>query len=176
MNKVYGAAKPSLDEALAHHGVKGQRWGVRRRNSEGKTNRQLNRESRQRDRAKAAATNKRLNTNRNKTIDAARQRVKSGQTKAEYRAARKQYKIDKRQIGTREARKNLNAAKLKRMTDIQTANQVKSGRETTIAVIGAVGSVALSTALKSAAASNGRRASAPYVPRAPYRTTAYVNK
>ena len=177
MNKVYGAEKPSLEEALAHHGVKGQRWGVRRARPSGKSNRQLNRESRQRDRAARKADNAAYNRDRNAQIDKARARVRSGTTRQEFKDAKKQYKIDKKTIGTREARKKLQAARLKRQTDIETANQIKSGAETAGAIIGAVGSIALSTALKTAATNRSMPRPTHTAPRGgPIRVNAHVGR
>lgn len=146
MNKVYADEKPSLED-LEHHGVKGQRWGVR--------NRQLNRASRQKDRAtrrRSAAASDRI---RNKQIDEARARVRSGVTKSEFKDAKKQFRVDKKTIGTREARKKLNVARLKKQTDLEKANQIKSGAETAGVIIGAVGGVALSAALAGARVNRG---------------------
>jgi len=176
MIKVYGDAKPSLEDALAHHGVKGMRWGqhIKDTPSSGQSNHQLNKASRQKDRAARKADNAAYNADRNATIDAARTRVRSGATRATYKEAKAQYKIDKKTIGTREARKKLQAARIARNTDHENAQMVKSGAETVGHVLGIVGGVALTAAVGGAAA--GRRPSGGYSQPRVYRTTAYVNK
>ena len=148
MNKVYADEKPSLEE-LSHHGVKGQRWGVR--------NRSMNRASRQKDRATRRRSADASNRIRNKQIDEARVRVRSGVTRSEFKAAKKQFRADKKTIGTREARKKLNVARLKRQTDLEKANQIKSGAETAGHIIGAVGGLTLAALAASGAANRGTR-------------------
>lgn len=131
--------KPSPEEALAHFGIKGMRWGVRRD--------PRNVASRARD--KAAASKDR--SARDKEIDAARVRVNSGQTRLTLKTAKKQFKEDKKTLGRREAKKKLNVARIKANTDIENAQMVKSGAETAGTILGIVGGVVLSAALGAAA-------------------------
>lgn len=140
---IVGLEKPPLGEVLAHHGVKGMRWGVVRKNLAERSavraqNKQLNKESKARDTAA-----------RDAEIEAARQRYATT-ARANYLKAKEQYKVDKQTIGSREARKKLDAVKDKNFNDYQIAQQSKSGKETTLAVLGIVGAIAL-TAIAGAA-------------------------
>lgn len=128
--------KPSPEELL-HFGVKGMKWGTHKKSDQpsGPSNRQLNKESRVRDKAA-----------RDKEIDDARERYKTS-SRQNYLNAKTQYKADKKTIGTREAKKKFNAVKLQNMDDYQVAQQAKSGKETAIAVLSIVGTIAVSAIL-----------------------------
>ena len=144
---IGGQEKPSLEElGLIHFGVKGMKWGVVRNFQR---NRQLNKASRMKDRKENKAAAKREDVERNAAIDAARQRIGSGQARRDFKDAKAQFKVDKKVIGSREARKKLDAVKLRNMNDAETADLVKSGAETAGAVIGAVGSIVLARVLAS---------------------------
>ncbi len=139
--KLYGADKPSLED-LEHFGVPGMRWGVRR-SSTGKTNHQLNKASRAKDKAQTRAEIAKENAQRDAAIEKARVRLSSGKTQADFKAAKRAHKSNKNELGTREARKKLNAAREKRDVDIHNANLIKSGAEATGHMIGTVGAVVL---------------------------------
>lgn len=126
--------KPTIDEALAHFGVMGMRWGQNKKGDQpsAPSNRQLNKESKARDKIA-----------RDKEIDAARERY-ANSSRNNYLKAKAQYKVDKKTIGTREARKKFDEVKQKNIDDFELAKQAKSGKETTIAVLAIVGGVALS--------------------------------
>jgi hypothetical protein len=128
--------KPSLEEALEHFGIKGMRWGVRRD--------PRNVASRARDRESAAKARGKQNAE----IDAARLRVNSGKTRQDLKTAKKTFKSDKKTLGRREARKRLNAARIKAHTDVEKAQMVKSGAETAVAILGIVGGTVLAVALR----------------------------
>jgi len=95
---------------LEHYGVKGMRWGKR--------NRALNKASRDKDWKEQEVK-----------VLAARERVKSGETKATYKAAKKQYKTNQIELGTREARKIINEAKDQRLDDLLTARLPANRKE-----------------------------------------------
>ena len=133
--------KPDLDE-LAHFGVKGMRWGHRKAQDSGgsgggnaasppMSNRQKNKEFR-----------KETNKKRDAEIDAARERYNNN-ARSDYLKAKAQYKADKKTIGTAAARAKFNETKNKNLEDFNVAQQAKSGKETTVAVLSIVGSVAL---------------------------------
>ena len=131
---ILGASdKPSLTEAIEHFGVKGMKWGVRRD--------PRNVASRARDRA----TRKAAAADRNREIDAARSRLRSGETRATFKTAKRQFKEDKKTLGRREARKKLYAARLKKNSDIETANMIKTGGEEVGVILGIVGAAAISS-------------------------------
>lgn len=136
--------KPDLD-ALVHFGVKGMRWGHHKAQPSGgggggggpapitrKQNRQLNKEHRAKKRSE-----------RDAEIDAARERYHSS-ARSNYKAAKAQYKIDKKTIGTAAAREKFNAVKQKNMDDFNVAQQAKSGKEAVIATLLIVGGITLS--------------------------------
>lgn len=127
-----------IDDFLAHYGVPGMKWGVRKGSSgrSGPSNRQLNKASRAKDRAKI-----------DKQIDAARKRTqgttrlaklgigdKGSKSQTEFKAAKAKYKQDKAQMGSREAKKILAKAKETRVNDIRTARTAKSGKEAVAAI------------------------------------------
>ena len=153
--RIYGATKPSLEDALEHHGVKGQRWGVRRRSSTGMTNHQLNKASRARDKARQKANNEAFKKSYNAEIDAARNRVNSGKTDTAFKNAKSRAKAQKREVGSRETRKAIAAAREKRNTDYSTAGLTKYGAERTGAILGAVGGAVAVGALNVAVARRG---------------------
>ena len=66
-------------------------------------------------------------------------------------AAKAQYKIDKNTIGKREALKKFNEVRNKNLDDQATAQLAKSGRETTVAVLGIVGTMAAAVVLHAVA-------------------------
>jgi hypothetical protein len=135
-----------IDEFLEHHGVKGQKWGVRRAEKKAarQQNRMLNKASREKDIAQ-----------RNAEIDAARARFKSGQARADFLNAKAQFHQDKVTMGSREARRILNETKMKNIQDGQVAQQAKSGKETAAVVLLSLGAIAIG-ALATSGASRRR--------------------
>jgi hypothetical protein len=104
------------DEALAHFGVKGMKWGVRKENFQ--RNRALNKASRAKDKADRTAA-----------VDTARARVKSGEAKREYKAVKAQAKADRINIGSREARKIKREARDKFLDEIELSREARDGKE-----------------------------------------------
>lgn len=122
----------NVDDFLAHYGVPGMKWGQRRAHA--KEMRSLDKASKKKDKAE-----------RNDKIDAARERFRSGQAKADLKNAKAEYKTQKNVVGKREAKKILNAVKEKNLADYETGAQWKSGKETATGLIaGATGLVLIS--------------------------------
>lgn len=119
-----------MDEFLAHYGVPGMRWG-KRRYASAVRNHQLNSASR----AKDKQAQKDAVAKNNRAIDRARDRISTGKTKAVYKQAKAQYKKDKIEIGTREARKSLQKAKDKRASELAKAAELKPGKEQVTAAL-----------------------------------------
>lgn len=130
---------------LEHVGVKGMHWGVRKAATDGPTNRQLNKASRAKDRIASDKAIDKARARTEGTTRAAKLGLSDAGSKShtDYKKARAQYKVDKQTMGSREARKVLAKARDKRMADIETSNLTKSGKETTIAVLGTIGLVGL---------------------------------
>lgn len=116
---------------LEHFGVKGMRWGQRKA-------------ARQRNRELNKATRAKMNEQRNKEIDRARARFDSGKARRDYLKAKEEFKKNKTELGSLEARRILNKTKEKNMRDFEKAQQTKSGKETTVAVLATVGVLAAS--------------------------------
>ena len=117
---------------LSHYGKKGMKWGVRRAQ-----NKVLNKASRARDRQEQATS-----------VQAARDRIKSGATKADFKAAKADAKSRKMEIGSREVRKAIAKAREKRYEDVQKSQQFKNGKEMALTMIaGAATSLVTGTLL-----------------------------
>lgn len=129
------------DEFLEHFGVKGMRWGHSKGSSSApklgpdgkpaktrKELRGLNKASRQ------AETDK-----WNSDIDDARSRTEGKANrvanKKMLKDAKTQFKVDKKVIGSREARKALASVREKHANDLAVAARAKTGRETVNSVI-----------------------------------------
>lgn len=122
------------EDFLEHFGKKGMKWGVR--NPE---NRALNKASRQKDKADYRAE-----------IDTARDRVKSGAVKQELKDAKAQFQVDKKNLGSREARKILNDKRDSLYEEISTSNQVRDGKEAAASAVMAAGVALLVASLRAA--------------------------
>ena len=123
------------DESLEHYGKKGMKWGqikgaassaagavagaARRQGAAVVKNQKLNSASRQNDKMA-----------RDNGIDAARANVSSGSNKAALKGAKVSFKSDKKELGSREAKKILSAVKDKNANDRLLADKMKSGSET----------------------------------------------
>lgn len=111
---------------LAHFGVKGMKWGVRK---EARVrNRQLNKASRKKDKSEHADE-----------VQAARDHVNSGQSKANLKQAKKDYKADKVRVGSREARKILAEKRDAEYEIIAKSQEAKNGKEVATRVLLEVG-------------------------------------
>lgn len=125
----------SVDDFLAHHGVKGMKWGVRKSRAE---LRALDKASRATDKAKRA-----------KEIQSARDRYNKS-ARSNYKAAKAEYKEARHVIGKREAKKILNKVKEKNVKDWETGSQYKNGKEVAGAVLLGVGILTASALLSAA--------------------------
>lgn len=133
--------KPS-EEYLAHYGVLGMKWGVRR------TQAQLDRAAgRKADRAAAKEIRRETKANRDKAILSSRDRQQRASTKLD--RAKVQYQKDKMDKGRSQARAILNRAKedfnQTMLREENVAFQATS-KEATESVLFAVGGVALTAA------------------------------
>lgn len=105
----------SLEDFLAHYGVPGMKWGVRKRHQ-------------------YSVATKEGKARRDK-IEAARGRINSGKNARILKEAKAQYKVDKLSEGKAQAKKTLNKAKLKNLKDIQLSNTAIDGKEFTTALL-----------------------------------------
>lgn len=141
--EVESELAPEVEEFLAHHGVKGMKWGKRK--SSGSSS-ESSSEGGSSSRSELRSLNKASKANdkaaRNKEIDDARARYESG-ARDKYKAAKAQYQIDKATIGKREASKAFNKVKDENLADYNAGNQIKSGKETAVFVLSAVGASVL---------------------------------
>lgn len=130
-------------EFLEHFGVKGMHWGVHKVESavqktvkSVKRNHELNKASRAREARRLAKPPDNLgkspsifSKNHVKTVETARFEVNSGNAKKRLRMAKKQYKLDKQKIGSKEARKILRTHKNTYYSTVSKAREAKNGRE-----------------------------------------------
>jgi len=122
-----------VEAFLEHVGVKGMKWGVR--GAQRAQNRALNKASRAKDKAtppqftpsKKPLT--KFSSEYKRDIDKARANIRSGKTAYEYKSAKFQYKKDKVELGSREAKKTLRKARAKKYAEIETSRQVRDGGE-----------------------------------------------
>lgn len=127
-----------VDEAvyvLDHSGVKGMKWGQRR-----SRNRQLNKASAKKDWAK-----------QERDVSKAREKVKSGQLKVDRHKAKAQFKQDKIDLGSREAKKILAKKNEKINSTFMVAQQAKNKKETAL-ILTAVGAITVLNVARIAAA------------------------
>ena len=138
---------------LEHFGVKGMKWGQRKagprplavkldqsrfgraaqrnvdRSNARARNRQLNKASRKNDRAQNKADRQKEAAKQARSVDNARAKVASGQLKRDWKAAKAQYKKDKIEIGSREARKIRNKVRDKNYETIAKAREDRDTKE-----------------------------------------------
>jgi hypothetical protein len=148
---------------IEHYGKQGMKWGVRRDSKTGVRPIAKTLDKSKVGKAAAANVDRSMARSRNrelnkasrakdvKTIEAARARVKSGQTKADFKNAKAAHAENKRKLGTREAKRLLYEARDKRYEEIAISRTAKNGKEVAISVATGVGAlvayVAISTAL-----------------------------
>lgn len=127
-----GATDEEIDAFLEHFGVKGMKWGQRK--AARQRNRELNKASRAKDKAKYVSS-----------IEKSRANINSGKTDAAFKAVKAGHSQRKKDLGTREARKILAKARNKRDTEYAVAQQAKNGKEATAILIASVaGSILVS--------------------------------
>lgn len=121
-----------VDGELSHYGKKGMKWGISRAQ-----NKALNKASRARDRQEQATS-----------VQAARDRIKSGASKADFKAAKADAKSRKMEIGSREVRKAIAKAREKKYEEVQKSLQYKNGKEMTLTLLAGAATLAVLSALK----------------------------
>jgi hypothetical protein len=131
--------KPALED-IEHYGVAGMKWGVRKERRA--RNKELNKASRKKDAEEHA-----------KTVQAARDKIESGKAHTQYRKAKSQYAQNKRELGSREARKILAKERAKFDKTWNTSQQFKTGKEAAVAML-AVGGVTALAAIGSSVLAN----------------------
>lgn len=136
------------DEFLEHFGVKGMKWGQTRSGMTLPNGQTV--ATRSDRRAMDKASKKADTAANNSAIDAARGRIASGKNAQAYKDAKAQYKMEKLVIGKREAAKAFQKVKDKNIADYDKSSEKKSGRETVMAVLGAVAATAAIVAFKAA--------------------------
>jgi hypothetical protein len=112
-----------VQDFIDHHGVKGQKWGIRQQH-------QLNKASRKRERQRHA-----------KQVQSARDRYDTS-ARSNYKKAKAQYKIDKRTKGRASAMRTLQKTKDKNIADFNKGMEYKDGKEVATAIaLGAAGAI-----------------------------------
>ena len=114
----------AVDDFLMHFGVMGMKWGIRNSNALTRT----------------------LDEDRQKQVFKARVHVKGGKTRADYRDAKASYSVNKIKLGKQEAKKILDKAKTKKITEIRLSRQLanKNERLTKIILLSGIGAYVLS--------------------------------
>lgn len=133
----------SSKDSLMHYGVPGMKWGKRKVAAGATPKDQLRRIDKE--------NTKKFNAQRDKKIDAARLRRDSGKSLQELKTAKKTYRTQKNIVGKVAARQTLDKAKEKYVKDIDTAAQLKSGKESVLGTLAVLGAIGLGVALNVAA-------------------------
>lgn len=165
--RTYGATKPSLEDALEHHGVKGQKWGVRRAEKLHAQGQKLQ--------AKASNPKNSNRKNKNLQIKLARNNVaaRSHEINQLSRAADKaKTPQERRKYDAMAAKKT---ASLLNHPDSITATRMTTGEKVASAIL--IGGTVAAAGARGAAQAGGRLPSqGGYTQPRVYRTTAYVNR
>lgn len=117
-----------VDDVLMHFGVKGMRWGHRRAEGElspRQKNRELNKQFARDESARIIAKSK---TEKNPVL-AARARVYTGANHTRLKTAKEEYKKEKPQVGSKEARKKLDVVKRETLADYKKSKEHADGQE-----------------------------------------------
>lgn len=137
----------TADDILAHHGIVGMKWGKHKSQSSSDGGSSSGggaaAPSRSELKAKDKASKQADTAKNDAAIEAARARINSGANRQAYKDAKAQYKIDKVNVGKREAAKAFNTVKDKNIVDAQVAQLAKSGKERTTAILVLAGAVVL---------------------------------
>lgn len=113
-------AETFVDTFLEHHGVKGMKWGVRKKKDPTSFKNLLSKEGRK---------------IRNQEITKQRDRWESGETKAAYKQAKSDFKSNRTKMGFVRASLVLNEARNQKIRDVITASKAKTGKELTLATL-----------------------------------------
>ena len=125
----------STNDFLSHHGVKGMKWGVvkeKYQTHQSERRKRIAKELKLNDASRAKEKKaEKINpaTTHAQQVDLARYKVNSGSVRRDLKDAKRQYRIDKEKIGSREAKIILNKKRSESYATISKSKEARDGFE-----------------------------------------------
>ena len=137
-------------EFLSHYGVKGMKWGVRKRQPTSSLGTKIRARSDNRKRLRGLDKASKLSERkkRDTKIDTARQKLSKKTEKERNKEAKSKYKADRKVIGKHAAGVILAKSKNETLKVVEVSEQAKQGKETVYAILGTIGAAIATVAIR----------------------------